>query len=181
MADEERRQRRHSTRHGRRGKRHASRKPPEPSFFRRFWFEILAFLFLGLGIFLLVERLEIKVILWRWILRVGETVAAVAAAIGSWFADNVLVIRTSDLAGITLIFIALSMIAVRLRGRAIARHPPPVLKQECPKCQADMVRAPRRLSHRLLEYLLWIRIRRYGCTKCSYRTASWHRLREEDE
>jgi hypothetical protein len=181
MADEERRERKHSNRHGRRGKRHVPRKPPAPPFFKRFWFEIVAFLFLGLGIFLLVERLQIKAILWRWILRAGELLTAAGSAIGRWFADNVIAVEKSDLVGMALIFVALSMIASRLRARAIARHPPPVLKEECPECQADMVRAPRRFSHRVLEYLLWIRIRRYACVKCAYRTASWHRLREEEE
>jgi hypothetical protein len=180
MADEARGKENHSGRRSHRSRRHGHPQARRPSFFRRFWLEILAFLFLASGIFLLVERLKIKAILWGWILRVAEIVAAIGSAIGHWVTQHLITVEKSDLVGAGLILVALLMIASRLRARAIARHPPPVLKEECPKCSADMVRAPRRLSHRLLELALWIRIRRYACSKCSFRTASWHRLREEE-
>jgi hypothetical protein len=135
---------------------------------------------LASGIFLLVEQLEIKKNVLAWLRAAAEIIVWTGSSIGRWITDNIISIRPSDLLGIGLIGIALLMIAFRARSRAIARHPAPVLKEECPQCKADMVRAPRRLSHRLLEYALWVRIRRYACSKCSFRTASWHRLREED-
>jgi hypothetical protein len=135
---------------------------------------------LASGIFLLVEQLEIKRNVLAWLSAAAEIIVWTGSAIGRWITDNIISIRPSDLLGIGLIGIALLMIAFRARARAIARHPAPVLKEECPQCKADMVRAPRRLSHRLLEYALWVRIRRYACSKCSFRAASWHRLREED-
>ena len=180
MADEERRRTKHSPRHGRRSKRHGPSQPRKPSFFKRFWFEILALLFLSLGIFLLIERLQIKAILCSWVLGAVGIIASTASAIGHWITENLIAIEKSDLVGAALILVALSMMVYRLRARAIARHPPPILKEECPKCSGDMVRAPRRASHRLLEWALWIRIRRYACSKCSFRTTSWHRLREEE-
>ncbi len=180
MADEERDQGDHSRKRRRRSRRHEHSHPRRPAFFKRFWFEILAFFFLASGIFLLVERLQIKAILWGWILRIVEIVAATGSAIGHWITQHLITVEKSDLVGVGLILVALLMIGSRLRARAIARHPPPALKEECPKCSADMVRAPRRLAHRLLEFALWIRIRRYACSKCSFRAASWHRFREEE-
>jgi hypothetical protein len=180
MAVEERPKSRHSRNRSHRSRRHAHREPRGPAFFERFWFELLALFLLALGIFLLVERLQIKVILWGWILRLVELIAMIGSAMGHWISQHVITIEKSDLVGAGLILVALLMIASRLRARAIVRHPPPALKEECPKCKADMVRAPRRFSHRLLEYALWVRIRRYACSKCSFRAASWHRLREEE-
>jgi hypothetical protein len=180
MADEERRRENHSKKRGQRSRHRAHPHRRRPSFFKRFWFEILAFVLLASGVFLLVERLQIKAILWRWILAVVELIATISSAMAHWISQHVITIEKSDLVGAGLILVALLMIGSRLRARAIVRHPLPALKEECPQCKADMVRAPRRLSHRLLEYALWIRIRRYACSKCSFRTASWHRLREEE-
>ena len=180
MADEAGPSKRRAKSRRRRSRRERRQEPPEPSFLQRFWFELLAALFLALGVFLLVERLNIKQILWRWLVAAWEGVLNMGSAASHWIARNVIAVEKSDLVGIALITVALVMIGFRLRGRAIARRPPPPLKEECPKCKADMVRAPRRFSHRLLEYGLWIRIRRYACSKCSFRTVSWHRLREEE-
>ena len=179
MADEERRGKKRSRRNHRSKRSHRS-ESRRPSLVRRFWFEIVTFLLLAAGIFLLVERLEIKQILWQWICTAAGAIAEIATWCGQWIARNVISVQKSDLVGGALILVALLMIAFRLRGRAISRHPSPALKEECPRCKADMVRAPRRMSHRLLELFLWIRIRRYACSKCSFRTASWHRLREEE-
>ena len=180
MAVEERPKSKHSRNRSHRSRRHAHREPRGPSLFQRFWFEILALALLALGVFLLVERLQIKSIVWKWLVRVGELVAAIGSVIGHWISQHLITVEKSDLVGAGLILVALLMIVSRLRARAIVRHPPPALKEEYPKCQADMVRAPRRLCHRLLECALWIRIRRYACSKCSFRTASWHRPREEE-
>ena len=87
-------------------------------------------------------------------------------------------VENSDLVGIALVLIALGMIAHRLRRRAIQRHPDILLQKECPKCHGDLHRRQRKLLDRLLELILWIRVRRYYCAKCSFRATVWKSRRE---
>jgi len=177
------RRRRHAS-----GKRHhrpdasPEKKQPGPVsiFVGKFWFELVALTILSLGIFLLVEHLQIKVLISRALVRWAGI--AVDAASSAWAVISSVLTRVerSDLVGIVLVVIALLMIAYSLRLRAIARHPDVPADKECPRCHRDIHRLPRRLLVRVTELLLWIRIRRYGCSKCSFKVSVWTGRRAAD-
>jgi len=175
-------------RHHSSGKRHhrtrtrPEKKPPGPvrAFVGRFWFELVALTILSLGIFLLVEDLEIKLLVYGAIVRWVGMVARAAASAGGAISSVLARLKRSNLVGIVLVVIALLMIAYSLRLRAIARHPDVPADKECPRCHREIHRLPRRLLDRATEFLLWIRIRRYGCSKCTFKKSVWTVRRADD-
>jgi len=162
-------------------RRHADARPkPVRELVSRFWFELLAVGILTLGVFLLVERLQIKAIIWRTLVSWVNVVGSAASGLWGGTLGLFLNVEKSDLVGIVLVLVAIGMIAISLRWRAIQRHPPLLLDKECPKCKRDLHRLKRRPVDRLREYALWIRISRFRCSKCSFQTSVWKTQRERD-
>lgn len=149
---------------------HRSREPrPEPSFLRKFRLELLAGLFFGLGVFLLLEQLEIKQIMFRackWSL-------AILIDVVSYPVDLLFPMQRSDIVGIILIVLALLIIGARFRFRMIERQQVVDVDERCPKCQSDLTRMHRKLIHRLLQLVFRVRITRYACEKCPFQAAVW--------
>jgi len=176
MSVEEQRENReeHRGKHKSSRREHKDRGGKRPrvvaSFLSRFWFELLALGLLALGVFLLVEQLEIKVMMFRALM---VCVGAVGHAVSDLW-NLIVSVRKSNLVGITLILVATFMIIHRLRWRAIHRHQKLPLAKECPQCRGDLHRAERLLIDRLLELMLRVRIRHYSCGKCSFRASVWN-------
>jgi len=184
-AEEDRKKRReHRRKHksSHREHRSQSEKRPRPvvSLAKRFWFELVALGLLSLGVFLLVEKLEIKAIIWRTLVNWAGVVGDAGLNLWNRIVYVFQNVKQSNLVGIALILIAIVMIALSMRRRAILRHSSPPLAKECPECREDLYRMQRRLTDRLLEFFLRIRIRRYSCSKCSFRACVW-KTRGESE
>ncbi len=148
---------------------------PKKSFVDTYWFEITVIGLLGLGIFLLLERLQIKAAVYEQVVRfLGSTWTAARStgrALLNWLRD----VETSDLVGFGLILVAAGLIVWKLRHRAFKRHP---YISICPDCGADLHRIRCTVSHRAQEILLWLRITHYSCCKCPFRTAVWRKRSE---
>ena len=155
--------------------RRKRKHPSDRSFFDSYWFEITVAGLIGLGIFLLLERLEIKEAIWLAVVwsahRVGGTVRSLARSVGAFLHRG----ETSDLVGIALIVGAMILAACKLRLRAIRRHPP---LPQCPQCSAVLQRVHGSLIRRLLGLALWVRIRHYSCDECGFRATVWSGRRE---
>lgn len=150
-------------------KHHHSRKSHRRrnhSWWQEYRYEISVVTLLALGIFLLVEKLEIKAFIFhqlrRLILGTGTTISSLANRTFALLQE----VETSDIVGIILILIALGMIYYRLRNRYIQRHGP---LRSCLKCGSDMHRIHRRLRHRILGVILWADVRYYSCKKCTFK------------
>jgi len=166
-------QRKHRSSHRDHKSHRRKRIRPLVSLVKQFWFELVALGLFGLGVFLLVERLRIKAVIRRALVNWAKMFGATAGSL--W--DRVVAVfnsaEKSDVVGVILVVVALVMIALSIRWRAIQRHASLPLQKECPECRQDLHRMPRRFSDRLLEFFLWIRIRRYSCSKCSFRASVW--------
>ena len=142
---------------------------------RRFWFELLAAALLTLGVFLLVEQLQIKAILWRTLAGWANSISSTAYELWRRSLGVLVSAERSDLVGVALVLVGLGMITTRLRRRAIERHPELIREHECPTCRRDLYRVRRRPVDRLMEFLFWIRMSRYRCSKCSFHASVWRR------
>ena len=120
----------------------------------------IAFLFL-FGIFLLVERMEIKETVWAWM---RGWVMAIYVFIADLF-GTVGGLEGSDLIGISLIILALVLLTVRTRRILIANHP---ALDECPICGGELYRTHRQTPQRVLESVLSLRIKNYSCKDCDF-------------
>ena len=143
--------------------------PAEPSFLKKFRVEILSLFLFGSGIFLLLERLEIKQILYKqavWLLSVFQDVV-------SYCAGSIGGIQRSDLVGLALVAISVWIMGARFRYRMIQRHPSVNVDFPCPKCNADLKRTHRTSIHRLLQTVFRVRITRCVCHECQFAATVW--------
>jgi len=165
-----------SRRSGQSGSRRKSKDTSNPDrsktgFIKNYRFEIFALFLLLLGFFLLVERLEIKTVIYdqiTWLSKHGNE-------IWSYFILVISDVQKSDLVGLFLMFVASLLIAWRVRYRAIQKYMHLDELAGCPECRKILRRLPKKRVHRILEFLFRVRIRRYSCEKCSFQATAWNR------
>ena len=146
-------------------KRKKSNDKQGASFFKEYNFEITVFSMFLLGVFLLVENMEISQTLFKII---KNTIFL--------FADFVKVVRDSiynifkwlelsDLVGVTLILFALYLVALRIRIRLLILYPK---VYECQNCdnKNKLKRIPKRLKHRIIHFALRLHVYYYQCDDC---------------
>ena len=137
-------------------------------FIREYRIELVAALMALMGIFLLVERMQIRVTIFRtmrlaWRTASGAVGAAVRAVI-----YRILPITVSDLIGLVLIFLSIVIVLWRVRVRLIQR----LTGSTCPVCGGDLRRSRRDRLDRLVSLLL--PVRPYHCRN---RECHWKGLR----
>ena len=133
-------------------------------FLREYAVELIAGLLALLGIFLLVERMEIRVTILR-ILRLGwRAVAGTLQALVEAVVYRVVHVTTSDLLGLGLIALATAVVLWRVRVRLMKRY----ADHACPMCGGDLRRCHRHWSDRVLSLL--VPVNRYRCksTECQW-------------
>ena len=141
-----------------------------PSWLRHYWLELSALLFFVVGVFLLLEQLEIKATIWKIMVGVYEALRSSGRSIRDTAVYVFSTFEKSDLVGATLILVAALILLHTIRSRAISRHPELGI---CPDCGGHIRRIKRAASKRLLLKLLAIRITYYACSKCSFRHSFW--------
>ena len=111
-------------------------KPRHNSFHKEYSFEIKVVLLFTLGIFLLIEDLEIKQYIF-------ETIRTIFFTIGlgiKWLRDSILYLikqfEVSDIVGISLILYVVYLVANRWRDRMIDRY---MDLHSCPQCGSDEI------------------------------------------
>jgi hypothetical protein len=134
------------------------------------WAEILIGLLLALGVFLLVERMQIRQTLLRWLQQAGSALLGLARTTQGRLVDFVQSRTHSDLIGILLLVAAFGIIAWRVRWRLL--NNPRFTDRSCPRCGGTLHRVHRRgLDHALNAM---VPVRRYRCGNPECR---WHGLR----
>ena len=117
------------------------------------------------GIFLLLEKMKIKRVIFNIFQGIIIYVKDIILAILSFIAGIVDRIEISDLVGMIFIFIAIIMIFRRIRIRIIERFSQ---LSECPKCGQDLYRAHRKIKQKLLGWILYAKVKQFSCNKCNY-------------
>ena len=133
-------------------------------FYQKYDFELLVLGLLLLGFFLLWERWQIKLIIWDFITKAARTSVNLIRDIAVRIGTVISKVETSDLIGITLILIALILIMNRTRLRIIQSHPS---LSSCSLCEGGLRQTHRKMKHKLLEILLFCKVKCYSCRKCS--------------
>ena len=149
-------------------KRKGIAKPRHQPFLEEYSFEIKVVILLALGIFLLVEELEIKQYIWNFI-------ALIFFSIGSgieWIRDSLIdliknrTIDGSDIVGYSLILYVIYLIADRWRERMIDRFSE---LSNCPECGGDLNRIRKNWNHKMMGFIYWAKVKYYHCKLCSYK------------
>ena len=146
-------------------KRKKSNSKKEISFFKEYNFEITVFAMFVLGVFLLVEKMEISQTLFKFIKTTIFLFADLIKAIRDSIYDTLSWLELSDLVGVVLILFALYLIALRIRVRLLMLYPK---IYECQYCdnKNKLKRIPKKLKHRIIHFALRLRVYYYQCDNC---------------
>ena len=141
-------------------------KPKRKLFYQEYNFEITVVILIALGIFLLVEELEIKHYLYEFIKVILFTIGNFIKLIrdGSIFIIDKFEI--SDLVGISLILLAFFLITNRWRERMIERYS---VLNNCPNCNGDLQRIKRDFNQKVTGIIYYLNVKNYRCKKCNYK------------
>ena len=148
-------------------KRKTVSKKPSKSFFQEYNFEITVILLLGIGVFLLVEDLEIKHYIATFIRSLSFGIINVIEAFRDKIIHAVKKIEFSDFVGIAFILLALYLIINRWRERMILRYSSSL---ECPDCDKKLHRIHKTTYQKLLSFMFFLKVKNYKCAICSYKT-----------
>lgn len=148
-------------------KRKGQTKPRKNTFYKEYSFEIKIIILLALGIFLLIEELEIKQYIF-------ELVRIILFSIGSlleWVRDSIIFLirqfEVSDIVGIILILYVFYLVANRWRDRMIERYS---RLDKCLKCGSPEIhRIKKKWNHKITSILYYINVKHYQCKKCSHK------------
>ena len=135
-------------------------------FHRKYNFELFVLGLLLLGFFLLWERWEIKLIILNFITKSARTSVNLIRDIAVQIGTTIATVETSDLIGIILILVAVILILNRTRLRIIQSHPS---LSSCSLCEGGLRQTHRKMKHKLLEILLFCKVKCYSCRKCSFK------------
>ena len=146
-------------------KRKKSKTKNEASFFKEYNFEITVFIMFLLGVFLLVEKMEISHTLFQIIKDTIFLFADFIKAIRNSIYDTLSWLELSDLVGVILILFALYLVSLRTRVRLLMLYPK---IYECQNCdnKNKLKRIPKRLKHRIIHFALRLRVYYYQCDDC---------------
>ena len=146
-------------------KRKKSNTNKEASFFKEYNFEITVFGMFLLGVFLLVEKMEISQTLFKIIKATIFLFADFIKSIRDSIYDILGWLELSDLVGVILILFALYLVALRIRVRLLMLYPK---VYECQNCdnKNKLKRIPKRLKHRIIHFALRLRVYYYQCDAC---------------
>ena len=138
------------------------------SFISEYNYEITIVVLIALGIFLLVEDLEIKHYMYlglRWFLfSIGDIIKGIR--------DNVLLLlekdlfELSDLVGISLILFALHLAAKRWRDREIERYSELSI---CPNCGGKLQGVQRTPKQKIISFFYVAQVKNYSCRECEFK------------
>ncbi len=132
--------------------------------------EIFIVLLAAFGIFLLVERMQIRQTLLGWLSQGLQALRNLGGGILRGVVDFVQNTTLSDLTGYVLLLIALAFVAWRARWRLT--HMPRFTRTKCPRCGTDLHRIHRSRFDLVLD--LFVPVRRYRCKNHDCR---WQGLR----
>jgi len=141
-------------------------KPKRKLFYQEYNFEITVVVLIALGVFLLVEEMEIKHYLYEFIKVIFFTIGNFIKLIrdGSIFIIDKFEI--SDLVGISLILLAFFLIANRWRERMIERYS---VLNNCPNCNGNLQRIKRDFNQKVTGIIYYLTVKNYRCKTCNYK------------
>ena len=141
-------------------------KPKRKLFYQEYNFEITVVALIALGVFLLIEDLEIKHYLYEFIKVIFFTIGKFIKLLQNGSIFIIEKFEISDLVGISLILLALFLIANRWRERLIERHS---VLRICPDCNGDLQRIKRDLNQKVTGLIYFLTVKNYHCKSCNFK------------
>ena len=146
-------------------KRRKSQDKKQTSFLKEYNFEITVFSMIILGVFLLVEQMEISQTIFIFIKKIIFLFADMIKFIRDKIYEVFNWVEISDLVGLILIGFAGFLITIRARIRLLTKYQK---INECPECKPGfkLKRIQKKLKHRIIHIILRLRVYNYQCQNC---------------
>jgi len=132
---------------------------------RDFRQEILIGAIFLLGVFLLVEDLDIKVSVYHGLVYLSKHMGTLANKIFMSIIEGFKVLEGSDIVGVALILIAINLFIYRVQQKFVIRYGQ---LPACPDCGEDLNLIHRSITHRIVGFVFRVKIRRYACKVCEF-------------
>ncbi len=132
--------------------------------------EIFIVLLAALGIFLLVERMQIRQTILGLVRRMLQAVSGIGGGILRGVVGFIWATTLSDMLGYALLLLVAAVVVWRIRWRLMTM--PRFTTRQCPRCGGDLHRIHRRRLDRVLDLL--VPVARYRCKNSECR---WSGLR----
>ena len=150
--------------------RHHRRSSKAGSFLSEYRVEIIAAVAVALGLFLLLERMNIRSTLFQWADIGIRSAFHVLGHVDDAVAYSIARLTLSNTLGLALILVAVLAIVLRARWRLVRTASLTTLR--CPRCGGSIHRVHRLWGHRVLSW--FVPVRRY---RCSDRECGWCGIR----
>ena len=136
------------------------------SIFKIYSFEITIFLMISLGIFLLLENFELKLLIKHLFLSCYDIIKEILKILFGRFFSEILKIESSDIFGIILLLIASILLFLKWRHDIIIKNSN---IDKCPKCKSKIHRIRRKKRIKILSYIARLKVKHYHCHICKLR------------
>lgn len=150
--------------------KHTPRENRARTFWRKYRFELISLIAVGLGLFLLLERMSIRASVSAWFNASAARLLGGVRQLDATLDALISRISFSDVFGALLIVGASVAILLRLRWRLL--NDPKLTTAACPKCGGSIHRIHRKTADHLIS--AFVPVRRYRCTNDACR---WRGLR----
>lgn len=151
----------------RRSRRRADRQRGWQAIWRRYKFEIIWTAIVATGLFLILEEMNIRETLFRWLRSAAAALFRGSAQLSQQVGQTLQRLTASDLLGYLLVIAAAVALVWRVRWRF--RHSEAFTALRCPRCGGNIHRKHRNIGDRLISVL--VPVRRYRCVngECHWR------------
>jgi hypothetical protein len=137
---------------------------------REYRFEVVWLAIVLLGLFLVLEQIEISPALLQWLTSTDQAVQEDMSLLDGAMQQAVAPTAEADAIGYALILGAAVAILLRIRWRLM--RAPSLTSIRCPRCRADLHRVHRRTLDHAIDW--YVPVRRY---RCANRQCNWDGLR----
>jgi len=148
----------------RESRKKSNRRSRKERFLEKYKFEIFIFLLIGIGIFLLVEKFDIKRSIINSYFSIYNFIAKIIATIYLFIIKVLSNVENSDIFGLSLIAFAVFLLFLRWRQRLLNNYS---TYEVCRFCNGRIHRIKRRKRIKIFAYIFRLKIKRYQCTACN--------------
>ena len=140
-----------------------TKRVKKESIFKKYSFEITIVSMISLGLFLLLENFELKLLIKQFFITCYELIKEILKIIFGKMVSKIFKIESSDIFGISLLFFAFSLLFLKWRHDLIIKNS---VIDKCPKCNNRIHRIRRRKRIKILSYIARLKVKHYHCHIC---------------
>ena len=144
--------------------RKSNRNSKKSKFWRKYNFEILIFSLIIIGIFLIIEDLNIKNSILSAYIQIYDFLIKLFLTLYVTLTTLLYGVENSDLFGLGLIVFAIFLILLKWRQNLLNEYS---IYEVCRHCNNRIHRIKRRKRIKIFAYIFRLKIKRYQCTACN--------------